>query len=161
MRYVIAALLVVGAAWGLKCPVCEYYEETSTVHGGLTTTTQVYAESYYWDEDGNLVVNPDPNIRTTEYRCSRGHEFRELEWETREAGAIVEKSCWEIKVPPTDEDIKKWVSGGGFFMSDAHAMIPVDSDTVRYFMAEWVQLEEMTAELYERCRAPQQMEDGE
>jgi len=57
----------------LRCPVCQERGYTSTVYIGMTTETAMAIHSYY-TEEGWLITN-NPNIATTHYQCSRGHEF--------------------------------------------------------------------------------------
>lgn len=63
--------------WGRKmiCPKCQGLNQRSTVTPGLSTSTCCMYEPFYYDEDGNMIRNKDPNIHGTEYRCSNGHRF--------------------------------------------------------------------------------------
>lgn len=63
----------------MKCPECQKEGKTSRVYVGATSSTLMGFAPYY-DEEGNHHHN-DPNIRTTEYRCSNGHR-----WQRREGG---------------------------------------------------------------------------
>ena len=59
----------------MKCPQCVIENEKSCVYPGYSTKTLMATHCYY-DEDGKFIYY-DPNITTTEYKCSRGHEWTE------------------------------------------------------------------------------------
>ena len=59
----------------LFCPKCRENNQKSRVYCGGTSSTLLAGPRPYWDEDGNHVVPPDPNTRTTEYWCSNNHRF--------------------------------------------------------------------------------------
>lgn len=61
----------------MRCPVCILREQESTLHPGMPTTTCMGVSPGYYDARGDWVRSYDPNITTTEYRCSRGHTFVE------------------------------------------------------------------------------------
>lgn len=58
------------------CPTCKEFGEKSTVTDGGTFTTCMGFSPGYFDETGQWVKNRDPNWRTTQYHCSRGHSFQ-------------------------------------------------------------------------------------
>jgi hypothetical protein len=55
----------------MKCHQCESAGLRSTVRQLASYSTLLMAEHWY-DEDGNFHYH-DPNVTTTEYRCSNGH----------------------------------------------------------------------------------------
>ncbi len=57
----------------MKCPECIKNGEKSCVYIGMRTSTTMSTSCYY-DEDGKLAIN-DPNITTTSYSCSNGHNW--------------------------------------------------------------------------------------
>lgn len=59
----------------MRCPICEADGVRHRVYEGGSSSTLMAAPPPYWDEDGNYVVPPDPNIHTTSYTCSNGHRF--------------------------------------------------------------------------------------
>lgn len=59
----------------MKCPQCESTGMRSQVFPGPRYTTLMSSHSYY-DEDGRL-HHHDPNVSTTQYKCSNGHEWPE------------------------------------------------------------------------------------
>lgn len=59
----------------MKCPVCFKEKKKSSVYPGTSTMTCLGYNPYYYDEDGNIHYNRDPNIRSTDYQCSEGHNF--------------------------------------------------------------------------------------
>src|SRR5271157_5764914 len=58
----------------MKCPICEKEGKLSYVTAGTTTST-LLAYFPVYDELGRAKPCSDPNIYTTQYRCSNGHEF--------------------------------------------------------------------------------------
>ena len=61
----------------MKCPECQKENKKSTVRLGMCTTTLMYADPGYYDEDGNWVDIPNPNTTFQEYTCSNGHTWTE------------------------------------------------------------------------------------
>lgn len=59
----------------MKCKKCEEEGKKSNVHIGMCTRTLLGIPPPYYDEEGILHCPPDPNVTTTEYRCSNGHKF--------------------------------------------------------------------------------------
>lgn len=57
------------------CPECQKQGLTSNVFVGISTSTALYYEPYY-DKEGNY-HDENPNLITTEYHCSNGHEWSE------------------------------------------------------------------------------------
>jgi hypothetical protein len=57
------------------CPVCKLLGLKSVIIEGMTTSTAMGTISYF-DEDGKYHYD-NPNIYTTNYRCSLGHEWQE------------------------------------------------------------------------------------
>jgi hypothetical protein len=57
------------------CKECQSRGVKSSIHelGSMTTLMGV---SRSWDEDGNERLH-DPNVTTTHYRCSNGHEWED------------------------------------------------------------------------------------
>ena len=153
MRWIIAAVLVAGIAGAVTCPVCEWYGVKSCVYAGMSSTTQVYCEPGYYDEEGKWIRNPDPNTTKTEYECTRGHDFRKCSGEKREGGRIVNWSRWEIQVPPTKEEITAFVEEyeGCYYKPSIDTSMPIDEFTAPFFLNKWVPVSEMTAEYYLRC----------
>jgi len=64
------------------CPECGKARLQSRVYIGVSSTTLAYSPPFY-DEEGRY-HDHDPNIRTTQYECSNGHQWAET---TR-------PSCW-------------------------------------------------------------------
>ncbi len=58
-----------------RCPQCVNENKRSSVYPGLQMVTAMAGIAYY-DEDGGFHYD-DPNIYTTEYKCSNGHEWSE------------------------------------------------------------------------------------
>lgn len=100
MRYLLIALLLTcGCGEAVEdglmfCPVCQEAGLKSTVHWRTGHVTQVWAEPFYWNEDGEFIRNPDPNATTSEYYCSEGHKWEVISGEKRneETGEI---EAWE------------------------------------------------------------------
>lgn len=59
----------------MKCPECELEGKRSTVTPEYQRTTLLGSSPGYFDEDGKWMNNPDPNWKTTGYRCSNDHVF--------------------------------------------------------------------------------------
>jgi len=59
----------------MKCPQCQQEGKKSIITIGFSTTTLMSTHAYY-DEDGKYHFH-NPNITTTEYSCSNGHEWTE------------------------------------------------------------------------------------
>jgi hypothetical protein len=59
----------------MKCKECEDRGLKSTLSPGISTATAMAYVPFYYDEDGKIVYNKDPNIYTTEWHCSKGHTF--------------------------------------------------------------------------------------
>ena len=59
----------------MKCKECEAQGLKSSIHLGVSTATCMGYEPFYYDENGKIVFNEDPNIYTTEWHCSNGHSF--------------------------------------------------------------------------------------
>jgi len=59
----------------MLCPECKKQGLKSCVYEGISTTTCIGYTAYY-DESG-FYHNHDPNVTTTEYRCSNGHTWVE------------------------------------------------------------------------------------
>jgi hypothetical protein len=59
----------------MMCEKCRAEGKKSKVYIGAQTSTLMAPPPAYYDENGRLVVPPDPNVYTTEYRCSNGHEW--------------------------------------------------------------------------------------
>lgn len=57
----------------MKCPKCAEANERSRVYVGGTFSTAMMFNAFY-DEDG-VYHSHDPNVRTTQYSCSRGHHW--------------------------------------------------------------------------------------
>ena len=57
----------------MKCPECVKVRGRSVVTEGGGRTTLMSPNNYY-DEDG-IFHSHDPNITTTTYSCSNGHEW--------------------------------------------------------------------------------------
>lgn len=55
------------------CPECRQTRQRSRVRVGPTITTCMAGDRFY-DERG-VFHDHDPNVRTTSYRCSLGHEW--------------------------------------------------------------------------------------
>lgn len=64
------------------CPACQRSAQKSKVYVHGSYTTAAHHPGYY-DEDGRY-HNHDPNLTTTAYRCTKGHE-----WTTVAGG-----KCW-------------------------------------------------------------------
>jgi hypothetical protein len=58
-----------------KCAQCEHEGKKSNVFFGMKTTTLLGYTPKYYNQDGELVTNKDPNTHTQEYYCSNGHRF--------------------------------------------------------------------------------------
>ena len=58
----------------MKCPTCQKEGLVSCVYEGISTSTCIAWNGYY-NEKGTYMRTPDPNIYTTEFRCSEGHSF--------------------------------------------------------------------------------------
>ena len=58
------------------CEQCKEEGKKSKVYVGLTKKTTITWIPYY-DEEGRY-VNADPNVTTTEYACTNGHDFQEV-----------------------------------------------------------------------------------
>ena len=59
----------------MKCPECVAEGKRSKVYvGGHSSTLMGYLA--YYDEDGKL-HDHDPNVYSTNYRCSNGHKWTE------------------------------------------------------------------------------------
>ena len=61
----------------MRCPVCVEKNMESTLHPGASFSTCMAGSSGYYDATGEWVPGFDPNITSTDYRCSRGHRFVE------------------------------------------------------------------------------------
>ena len=62
------------------CEMCREAGKTSTVRVLNTKEPQI-PKDHFWDEDGNE-HHHNPNIVTTNFRCSNGHRFEEISsWE--------------------------------------------------------------------------------
>jgi len=59
----------------MKCPTCEKNNQKSFVNPGICSITCIGYVPYYYDEEGKVIFNKDPNIRRSEYNCSNGHTF--------------------------------------------------------------------------------------
>ena len=59
----------------MKCPECEKAGEKSCVYPQGSSRTMLMGCEYY-DEEGRYHQH-DPNVTTTGYRCSNGHEWVE------------------------------------------------------------------------------------
>ena len=59
----------------MKCKECEAQGLKSSIQPGVSTATCMAYDPFYYDEEGKLVYNKDPNIYATEWRCSNGHSF--------------------------------------------------------------------------------------
>ena len=59
----------------MKCPFCIEEGKRSTVHLGYCTSTAMGWEPYYYNENGDVVHNVNPNTITQEYYCSNGHRW--------------------------------------------------------------------------------------
>jgi hypothetical protein len=57
------------------CPECSVEGRKSKVYPGLSTVT-LMASAPYYDEDGEY-HDHDPNITTTRFACSNGHDWQE------------------------------------------------------------------------------------
>jgi hypothetical protein len=55
------------------CPKCLENSQSSIVRVGMSARTLMYVNKYY-DENGKYHYD-DPNITTTDYYCSQGHEW--------------------------------------------------------------------------------------
>lgn len=58
----------------MKCPKCEKVGQKSSVQEHGTFATSMFVKRY-WDDDGEKIHNHDPNIYSTSYSCSQGHEW--------------------------------------------------------------------------------------
>ncbi len=65
-------MIIIGAE-KMKCPECLKEGKRSRVYVGESSTTAMRTFSYY-DEDGEF-HHDDPNITTTSYSCSEGHNW--------------------------------------------------------------------------------------
>lgn len=59
----------------MKCPVCSEKSMKSSVYVGMSTSTLMYCPPYY-DEDGKYHSH-DSNIHSTNYSCTKGHQWSE------------------------------------------------------------------------------------
>jgi len=59
----------------MKCEQCVKEGKRSTITPGVSSTTLMGYTPWYYDEDGNLQTNPNPNKTTTELHCSNGHSW--------------------------------------------------------------------------------------
>jgi len=59
----------------MKCPECVRENKKSKVYPGMMTRTAIYYPPYY-DEYGKI-HDPDRNITTVSYSCSRGHKWED------------------------------------------------------------------------------------
>ena len=59
----------------MKCKECVANGQKSKVYPGYSTTTCAGVQTFY-DEDGKFHIH-DPNVTTTTYTCSNGHEWVE------------------------------------------------------------------------------------
>lgn len=55
------------------CPYCKEEGNKSKLFESMSASTCMYSSPFY-DEDG-IYHNHDPNILTTDYKCSNGHIF--------------------------------------------------------------------------------------
>ena len=57
----------------MKCEACVRDGKRSTVHELSSITTSLQS-NYFFDEDGEHHFH-NPNVTTSSWRCSNGHEF--------------------------------------------------------------------------------------
>ena len=57
------------------CQLCVSKNLLSRVYQGGTSITVMSYLPFYWDEEGNKIINEDPNTHTTKYRCSNNHRW--------------------------------------------------------------------------------------
>ena len=65
----------------MRCPECVASKQSHSVHPNGSTCTLMSVTAGYWDEDDLWVQPHDPNITTTRYQCSWGHD-----WTVKETG---------------------------------------------------------------------------
>lgn len=112
----LAVIFTVGMAAQVLCPVCVEKELKSTVRPGMSTRTTMGWDQYY-DEKG-VYHSDDPNISTTEWYCSRGHE-----WISECQGG----DCTEAITKDTEDEPIKVPKGAALFGNEA--VIPDSSVT--------------------------------
>lgn len=78
------------------CRKCREAGQRSKVYPGGTLRTLMARMPDYYDEDGNLVRPRDPNIHTTEYRCSNDHR-----WAVKRRDGYPDEWVW---AEPADEN---------------------------------------------------------
>lgn len=63
------------------CPFCKEERKKSCVYPGLITQTLPNRKIYYYNENGEIVINTENEESiiwtSTMYKCSRGHEWIE------------------------------------------------------------------------------------
>ena len=58
------------------CPQCVEAGQKSTITVGLSSVPAIWTGNGTYDEDGNF--HPPERVKcTTEYRCSKGHKWKE------------------------------------------------------------------------------------
>ena len=91
------------------CPVCVNKDLKSTVWAGISTRTAMGWNRYY-DENG-VFHDDDPNIRTTKWYCSRGHEWTE----TCQSGDCTEAITKDTEL---ENELIKVFEGEAFLIGD-------------------------------------------
>jgi len=110
------------------CPVCQEKGMKSRVYMGTSSTTLVYNPIWY-DEDGNMQYQ-DTNTTTTNYSCSKGHEWIES-YHMGESKITVTKdteggSIWAIEDTEEDELIVIDTTGTSLLVQDESLLFDLD-----------------------------------
>ena len=61
----------------MRCSECQQTGSRHSVYQGVSYRTAMGHSPAYWDEDGEYHPPYDPNVTTTAYRCSNGHQWTE------------------------------------------------------------------------------------